>query len=187
MTQTDRAHDRRASPTRQVNSAGLNPDTEINVPTVTNGKAREDLPPSRHPPILGMFCRFVLILGTHSLRACQELPVTVWNTGDVCVLAAKSVSCYFSAIRANGSAGRRIGRPNRPVGEVTEWPKVHAWKACVRATVPRVRIPPSPLIASAAPGNRYPKAPREEEPDLIAPQALRANKKKQEVGWPAVA
>ena len=30
-------------------------------------------------------------------------------------------------------------------GEVTERPKVHDWKSCVRATVPRVRIPPSPL------------------------------------------
>src|SRR5664279_1851141 len=29
-------------------------------------------------------------------------------------------------------------------GEVTERPKVHDWKSCVRATVPRVRIPPSP-------------------------------------------
>ena len=29
-------------------------------------------------------------------------------------------------------------------GEVTEWLKVHAWNACVRATVPRVRIPVSP-------------------------------------------
>ncbi len=29
-------------------------------------------------------------------------------------------------------------------GEVSEWLKEHAWKACVRVTVPRVRIPPSP-------------------------------------------
>ena len=27
---------------------------------------------------------------------------------------------------------------------MTEWLKVHAWKACVRETVPRVRIPLSP-------------------------------------------
>src|SRR5689334_25384235 len=32
-----------------------------------------------------------------------------------------------------------------PPGEVTEWPKVHDWKSCVPARVPRVRIPPSPL------------------------------------------
>ena len=29
-------------------------------------------------------------------------------------------------------------------GEVREWLNRHAWKACVPATVPRVRIPPSP-------------------------------------------
>ena len=27
---------------------------------------------------------------------------------------------------------------------MSEWLKEHAWKACVRETVPRVRIPPSP-------------------------------------------
>ena len=27
---------------------------------------------------------------------------------------------------------------------MSEWPKEHAWKACVRLAVPRVRIPPSP-------------------------------------------
>ena len=30
--------------------------------------------------------------------------------------------------------------------EMTEWLKVHAWKACVRETVPRVRIPLSPPL-----------------------------------------
>ncbi len=29
-------------------------------------------------------------------------------------------------------------------GEVSEWLKEHAWKACVLVTVPWVRIPPSP-------------------------------------------
>src|SRR6185436_14379587 len=31
-----------------------------------------------------------------------------------------------------------------PAGEMSEWFKEHAWKACVRETVPRVRIPFSP-------------------------------------------
>src|ERR1700690_1749478 len=30
-------------------------------------------------------------------------------------------------------------------GEMTEWSKVHDWKSCVPARVPRVRIPLSPL------------------------------------------
>ena len=33
---------------------------------------------------------------------------------------------------------------NMWVGEVSEWLKEHAWKACVPAMVPRVRIPLSP-------------------------------------------
>ncbi len=32
----------------------------------------------------------------------------------------------------------------RPSGEMAEWLKAHAWKACVRETVPWVRIPLSP-------------------------------------------
>ena len=50
----------------------------------------------------------------------------------------------------NKRAGRRNSQGNlRPVlrrtGEMTEWPKVHAWKACVLVRVPRVRIPLSPI------------------------------------------
>ncbi len=30
-------------------------------------------------------------------------------------------------------------------GEVSEWLKVHAWKACVGESLPGVRISPSPL------------------------------------------
>jgi hypothetical protein len=33
---------------------------------------------------------------------------------------------------------------DRPSGEMAEWLKAHAWKACVRETVPWVRIPLSP-------------------------------------------
>ena len=35
-------------------------------------------------------------------------------------------------------------------GEMTERLKVHAWKACVRETVPRVRIPLSPPFHKTA-------------------------------------
>ena len=33
---------------------------------------------------------------------------------------------------------------NSYIGEVAEWLKAHAWKACKRETVSRVRIPLSP-------------------------------------------
>src|ERR1041385_1189254 len=34
-------------------------------------------------------------------------------------------------------------------GEVSEWLKEHAWKACVGETLPWVRIPPSPPLSQA--------------------------------------
>ncbi len=34
-------------------------------------------------------------------------------------------------------------------GEVAEWSKAHAWKACRRAVVSRVRIPSSPPLKAA--------------------------------------
>src|SRR5438445_6171999 len=41
---------------------------------------------------------------------------------------------------------KRPHAPSRegPCGEMAEWLKAHAWKACVRETVPWVRIPLSP-------------------------------------------
>lgn len=39
----------------------------------------------------------------------------------------------------------------RSAGEMSEWPKEHAWKACVGATLPRVRIPLSPFSNSSRP------------------------------------
>src|SRR5205085_10133899 len=36
----------------------------------------------------------------------------------------------------------------RALGEMAEWLKAHAWKACVRETVPWVRIPLSPPAGS---------------------------------------
>src|SRR5215469_4993843 len=35
-------------------------------------------------------------------------------------------------------------RSSLPHGEMAEWLKAHAWKACIRETVSRVRIPVSP-------------------------------------------
>src|SRR4029079_14957225 len=37
-----------------------------------------------------------------------------------------------------------LARQDRASGEMAEWLKAHAWKACVRETVPWVRIPLSP-------------------------------------------
>ncbi len=43
---------------------------------------------------------------------------------------------------------RRVGR-----GEVAEWFKAHAWNACIRETVSRVRIPLSPPFCFFQPHN----------------------------------
>ena len=45
--------------------------------------------------------------------------------------------------RVSGHVGSNPTLSATP-GEMTEWLKVHAWKACVRVTVPWVRIPLSP-------------------------------------------
>ena len=50
--------------------------------------------------------------------------------------------CHKGRCSGPGPDGTLLGVI--PVGEVSEWLKEHAWKACVRETVPRVRIPPSP-------------------------------------------
>ena len=43
-----------------------------------------------------------------------------------------------------GWAGRKKCGKMVATGEVSEWLKEHAWKACMRATVSGVRIPISP-------------------------------------------
>src|SRR4051794_15043761 len=43
----------------------------------------------------------------------------------------------------------------RASGEMAEWLKAHAWKACVRETVPWVRIPLSPPFLRHSP-SQYP-------------------------------
>jgi hypothetical protein len=53
---------------------------------------------------------------------------------------------------------------SRPVmrgraGEMAEWLKAHAWKACVRETVPWVRIPLSPPPTLGSQGRPSPKSP----------------------------
>ncbi len=53
-----------------------------------------------------------------------------------------SASRLISAPSSFLSVAPRL--PDKTPGEVTEWSNVHDWKSCVRETVPRVRIPPSP-------------------------------------------
>src|SRR5215208_6725226 len=56
-------------------------------------------------------------------------------------------------------------------GEMAEWFKAHAWKACVRETVPRVRIPLSPPTLLAGGERRL--AARAGVPVAMLPPAAR--------------
>ena len=55
---------------------------------------------------------------------------------------AKKQAGYGEMSRRSGSS--RVG--GHLHGEMSEWLKEHAWKACVGETLPRVRIPLSPPI-----------------------------------------
>ena len=91
--------------------------------------------------------------GSNNLEATRarlyETPVSVLTAFSLRITRARGRStalapCYgpLTTTGKHRSIQRSLGQ-NWP-GEVPEWPKGHAWKACVRATVPRVRIPPSP-------------------------------------------
>ena len=60
-------------------------------------------------------------------------PLSRWYTGQV-------------AANLHGGLGARLpdARAAQSHGEVSEWLKEHAWKACSRVIVTWVRIPPSP-------------------------------------------
>jgi hypothetical protein len=73
----------------------------------------------------------------------------VTRSGDGHAASARAVTrSRDGRVTHSSRIGRVVVRRHRLSGEMTEWPKVHDWKSCVRATVPRVRIPlspPSPL------------------------------------------
>jgi hypothetical protein len=67
-------------------------------------------------------------------------------------LAFQSLCLYHLESRAIERLGL-WGRWNSALrGEVSEWLKEQRWKRCVRVTVPRVRIPPSPPVCSKRSG-----------------------------------
>ena len=67
-----------------------------------------------------------------------------------------SIACGNSAVRAPRSLAKSaLPLQERASGEMAEWLKAHAWKACVRETVPWVRIPLSPPAIFEAPFSRH--------------------------------
>ncbi len=87
------------------------------------------------------------VLGKAGPERCVS-PVETARLEIVYALAASRVRIPPSPLMPVRGAGERVvGRMSgaRACGEVPEWSKGHAWRACVPSQVPRVRIPPSPL------------------------------------------
>ena len=98
-----------------------------------------------------------LVTGMRRIRL-NKLPVSDRSTlGGLTQFLRRSapecpetVDCksHRGRVRSEGGFYDRLFRTARNAlilnGEMSEWLKEHAWKACVRETVPRVRIPFSP-------------------------------------------
>jgi hypothetical protein len=78
----------------------------------------------------------------------SNLTLSVEQNDSTERLDALDAVARASASLFPGLSGRRSA-----VGRVAEWFKAHAWKVCVRASVPWVRIPPRPLDNEAPHAN----------------------------------
>src|SRR5690606_22748628 len=79
-------------------------------------------------------------------RECDGASMAAPAAGDGNIAALAGLESGPISTR---SAARR-GKPGRR-GEVAEWLKAHAWNACIRETVSRVRIPLSPPLSCSEP------------------------------------
>src|SRR4051812_46483922 len=71
------------------------------------------------------------------------------NNRRTAVRCRRKFNAFRSLQKTRAAARRSLAKPaealqDRASGEMAEWLKAHAWKACVRETVPWVRIPLSP-------------------------------------------
>src|SRR5665647_2834404 len=79
-------------------------------------------------------------------------PVTGFRfSGPHDQIPPKSHNVFNRLPKYRGSRPRSLAKvamalQERASGEMAEWLKAHAWKACVRETVPWVRIPLSPPL-----------------------------------------
>ncbi len=92
----------------------------------------------------------------HTLICAGRRPATgkksraVTHSGAAHGLHGRQFTQYFQSIGEISHSGAAplaksgSALQERPPGEMAEWLKAHAWKACVRETVPWVRIPLSP-------------------------------------------
>ena len=84
----------------------------------------------------------------HPVAKAVSFPLSCRARGAKSRLAGRLTRCYTGQVAANQNCDLRLWLANagaaRGHGEVSEWLKEHAWKACSRAIVTWVRIPPSP-------------------------------------------
>ena len=110
----------------------------------------------RLPKFIRKVARCVVMLAHHKHRATHPVGLGSRPSGPISRLLGASSPLADGPASPGGpfpaeKPGYRIvwGPYVRfyPPGGVAEWLKAHAWKACIRATVSRVRIPlPPPII-----------------------------------------
>ncbi len=132
------------------------------VRTVVSGR-RRSRPVTVHAAVASRLTPWIFTIGSGS----GEVPE--WSIGAVSKtvdplrgpgvrippsppFSRTSVKHHRRPPEASASATPRLFTRRTYCGEVSEWPKEHAWKACVGVTPPRVRIPPSPPSVSCCRG-----------------------------------
>jgi hypothetical protein len=78
-------------------------------------------------------------------------PAEASNYPDYSIGWGNCRRCGRSPLQKSPRPFKRVASKDRASGEMAEWLKAHAWKACVRETVPWVRIPLSPPYWTKSP------------------------------------
>ena len=108
-----------------------------------------------------------IVLWTLASAFCQSRsrPAIWWRgSGEPWTIPQVTHECAVRRARYG-----RIGKSSRLQsfsGEMAEWLKAHAWKACIRETVSRVRIPLSPPCFEQVRESAVQPARRSEEADV---------------------
>ncbi len=119
----------------------------------------------------GSICRLqqpsAVHLASHLCPPTTEQPMTTLAAAGVSAKSTakhgatgagkKDAAHHGSTVWLPGCATEHASLGCAPPGRVAEWFKAHAWKACIRETVSRVRIPPPPPPRHPAPSQNIQK------------------------------
>src|ERR1700757_945108 len=81
------------------------------------------------------------ILAVEDYDGCMIAELPTRPAGVIC-------SCYNKWVGTSACRSRASGL-HQGCGEMAEWLKAHAWKACIGETLSRVRIPVSPPVTGS--------------------------------------